>query len=78
MSPTHSLLTGLRSGSRARIERIIADDGASDEFAALRLLPGEEIEVVLVIPLGGPVLVRTGGGIYALGRAVADRVWVTT
>jgi len=46
------------------------------ELAALRLLPGEPVEVIEVMPLGGPVLVQTAGGVYALGRRLAGRIEV--
>jgi len=69
-------LTLLPAGSRAVIEAIPHAPDARNDFAALRLLPGEEIEVVGVVPLGGPLLLRTRTGVYALGREVADQVWV--
>jgi Fe2+ transport system protein FeoA len=52
------------------------DTATADELAALRVLPGEEIEVVQVIALGGPVLIRGAGGLYAIGRGLADLVVV--
>ena len=60
------------AGSRGTIAAI-PDDLAAD-LAPLRVLPGEEIEVVEAVPFGGPLLVRTGGGLFALGRELARRV----
>ncbi|HEY3247193.1 MAG TPA: FeoA family protein [bacterium] len=77
MASTTQVLAGLHEGSRAVIDAVPFEDGV-DDFAALRLLPGETIEVVQVIPLGGPLLIRTRSGFYALGRLLAERVWVRT
>jgi Fe2+ transport system protein FeoA len=40
------------------------------------VLPGEEIEVVQILPFGGPLLIRGAGGLYAVGRRLADQVTV--
>ncbi len=70
-------LAGLPAGSRGTIVRIPLDDpGTAAELAALRLLPGEPVEVIDVVPLGGPVLVQAAGGAYALGRRLAGRIEV--
>lgn len=68
------VLGSLRTGMRGVIDALPDDDDLRRDLAALRLLPGEAIEVVQALPLGGPVLVRTSGGLYALGRRLADRV----
>lgn len=68
-------MSRLRPGDQARIALLSQDPALQDELAALRLLPGEAIEVVQVTPLGGPILVRAGG-LYALGRPIADGIWV--
>jgi len=70
-------LADLPVGTRAVIARIPLDDpGTAAELAALRILPGEPVEVVEVIPLHGPLLVQTAGGVYALGRRLAGRIAV--
>jgi Fe2+ transport system protein FeoA len=56
----------------------IEDAALVAELAALRLLPGEPVDVVEVIPFGGPLLVQTAGGVYALGRRLAGRITVAT
>lgn len=75
MPPSPQRLSGLREGTRGVIDAV-PFDGEADDFAALRLLPGEALEVVQVIPLGGPVLIRCRGGFYALGRQIADKIWI--
>ena len=70
-------LADLPVGTRAIIARIPLDDpGTAAELAALRILPGEPVEVVEVITLHGPLLVQTAGGVYALGRRLAGRIAV--
>ncbi len=70
-------LASLPAGSRGTIVRIpLEDPGTAAELAALRLLPGESVEVIEVVPFGGPVLVHTPGGTYALGRRLAARIEV--
>jgi Fe2+ transport system protein FeoA len=69
-------LSRLRAGTRAVVAALPLDAATADELAALRVLPGEEIEVVQVIALGGPVLIRGAGGLYAIGRGLADLVGV--
>ncbi len=75
VGPTRTRLSRLREGTRAVIDDVPMR-GASDDFAALGLLPGELVRVEQVIPLRGPLLIRTRSGVYALGRKVAEQVWV--
>ncbi len=70
-------LGGIRSGVRATIATIPQDRDLAAELAALGILPGEDIEVVQATPFHGPILIRTSGGIYAVGRTLADRILVT-
>ncbi len=75
--PAPRTLAGLPGGSRGIIGRIpVEDAGIAAELAALRILPGEPVEVLEVIPFSGPLLIRTRGGVYALGRELADRITV--
>lgn len=75
MRPTR--LSDLPAGTRGIIAQIpLEDPGTTAELAALRIIPGEPVEIVEVIPLGGPLLVQTSGGVYALGRRLAGRVTV--
>ncbi|MBI3998160.1 MAG: ferrous iron transport protein A [Armatimonadetes bacterium] len=70
-------LASLPAGSRAVVAQIPQEDlGLAADLAALRILPGEAVEVVEVIPLGGPILIQAGGSPYALGRDLAGRVTV--
>lgn len=71
------LLGGIRSGARATIATIPQDGDLAAELAALGILPGEDIEVVQATPFHGPILIRTSGGVYAIGRTLADRILVS-
>ena len=66
-------LSALRLGETARLGSLSAlDPDLARELAALRLLPGEILTVVTAVGRGGPVLVQGSGGIFALGRRLAD------
>jgi len=75
--PEPSSLALMPAGARATITAVPVEDATlAGELAALRLLPGERVEVVEVIPFGGPLLVQTAGGVYALSRRLAGRIAV--
>lgn len=76
MSRMRAALSTLRPGMRAIIVTLPVDPAVADELAALRVLPGEEIEVVQTLPFGGPLLIRSAGGLYALGRRLAEQLGV--
>jgi len=66
-------LSALRPGETARLGSLSAlDPDLARELAALRLLPGEVLTVVAAVGSGGPVLVQGSGGVFALGRRLAD------
>ncbi|HEY6103615.1 MAG TPA: FeoA family protein [bacterium] len=71
-------LSSLEPGTRAVVATLPPDAAVADELAALRVLPGEEIEVVQSLPFGGPLLIRGAGGLYAIGRGLAGQVGVET
>lgn len=71
-------LSTLGPGLKAVIAALPPDAAVADELAALRVLPGEEIEVVQSLPFGGPLLIRGAGGVYAIGRGLAGQVEVET
>jgi DtxR family Mn-dependent transcriptional regulator len=65
------------AGRRAWIHQIVQEEASLLRYlASLGLLPGAEIHVEEVAPLGGPLLVRLGGARYALGRDVAAKILV--
>lgn len=63
--------------SHVTIVRINAETpDALRHLAALGLLLNTEIEIEHQAPLGGPVMVRVGRAHYALGKNLAQRIWV--
>ncbi|MBI5651514.1 MAG: metal-dependent transcriptional regulator [Chloroflexi bacterium] len=63
----------------ATIARIALETPAAiQHLATLGLLPNVEIEIENHAPFAGPVLVRVGRAHYALGRDLANRIWVNT
>jgi ferrous iron transport protein A len=48
-------------GDRGLIERLDLDHVAAQRMMAVGLLPGKDLELVRVAPLGDPIQLRTGG-----------------
>jgi DtxR family transcriptional regulator, Mn-dependent transcriptional regulator len=70
-------LTACAAQSRATITRISTETPAAlQHLATLGLLPNVEIEIENHAPFDGPVMVRVGRAHYALGRDLAERIWV--
>jgi DtxR family Mn-dependent transcriptional regulator len=70
-------LDQVAAGSLACIQQIVQEEASLLRYlASLGLLPGAEIQVEEVAPLGGPVLIRLGEARYALGRDVAANILV--
>ncbi len=66
-------LSTVRLGKPARLGPLSGlDPDLARELAALRLLPGEALTVVAMVGGAGPVLVQGAGGVFALGRRLAD------
>jgi Fe2+ transport system protein FeoA len=68
-------LSHARAGHRVRlgVPRGV-DRDVLRELWAMRLLPGEIVTVVAVLGRSGPVLVQGAGGIFALGRRLAEQL----
>lgn len=74
---TQTSLADCAPATRATIVRINTETPAAlRHLATLGLLPNTEIEIENRAPFGGPVLVRVGRAHYALGRNLAQRIWV--
>lgn len=71
-------LGSLKRGQRAVIVRIAEEKRDLLEYlATLGMMPQCEVLVEQVAPFDGPFLVRVNGASYALGRQIADKIWVT-
>jgi Fe2+ transport system protein FeoA len=58
------------------VQTVTGDDALARRLADLGSLPGVEVEVLHVAPLGSPVSYRLHGYRLALRRSEADRVLV--
>ena len=70
-------LASLEPGERSTITRV--PDASADVLrylSGLSLVPGEDVEVVVAAPFGGPVTVRAGGAEHALSRQLAASIGV--
>lgn len=70
-------LAGMQPKSKGTITRITDE---SPDFlrylAELGLMPNMSVEIEQVAPFGGPIVVKTRGASYAIGRQVADHIFV--
>jgi ferrous iron transport protein A len=69
-------LAALRAGERGRVESGTAEHPAFQRLLAMGLLPGTEVSVVQVAPLGDPVEVEFRGMRLSLRKADASAVQV--
>lgn len=76
-SPTPTL-DKIRAGQSAQVTEILAGPGATLQLAQLGIRAGATLSVRRSAPLGGPVLVESGGSLVAIGRGMARKVHVRT
>ena len=69
-------LAALRAGERGRVQPGTADHPAFQRLLAMGLLPGKEVSVVQVAPLGDPVEIEFNGMRLSLRKADAGAVQV--
>ena len=70
-------LSGLKKNQAGVIARIAGEQRSLLEYlATLGMMPGSDVKVEQVAPFEGPLLVRVKGATYALGREVAEKIWV--
>lgn len=77
MSGGDCSLAALRAGECARVEAGTMDHAASQRLLAMGLLPGTEVRVVQVAPLGDPVEIEFRGMRLSLRKADAAAVQVS-
>ena len=77
MSAATASLDALRIGERGRVEPGPAEHPAFLRLLSMGLLPGTEVRVVQVAPLGDPVEVEFNGMRLSLRKADAASVRVT-
>lgn len=69
-------LDQLRPGQRGRIRTLAGNDALVQRLMEMGLIEGEEIEVIALAPLGGPLEIRLGDSRLSLRRGEAARVQV--
>ncbi len=75
--PAHPLST-MKRGETGSISKIASEKRDLLEYlATLGMMPRSTVEVEQVAPFEGPLLVRVRGASYALGREIAEKIWVT-
>ena len=77
VEPSGRSLASLTPGERSTVERVPDEDDALLRYlAALDLVPGSRVEMVLQAPFGGPLTVRSGGAEHAIARELAATIAV--
>ncbi len=70
-------LSGLKRKESGVISKIAEEQRSLLEYlATLGMMPGSDVTVEQVAPFDGPLLVQVRGATYALGREVAEKIWV--
>ena len=70
-------LVHLESGERSTVTRVPDHDPDLLRYlAGIDLVPGADVEVLLLGPFGDPITVRTNGGQHALARELAASIAV--
>jgi len=77
MSGGDGSLAAMRAGERGRVEAGSMDHAASQRLLAMGLLPGTEVRIVQVAPLGDPVEIEFSGMRLSLRKADAAAVRVS-
>lgn len=71
------LLTNLSQGERGIITKITEEKQDLLQYlATLGLVPNASVEIEEKAPFNGPIIVKTMGASYALGRNIASVIWV--
>jgi DtxR family Mn-dependent transcriptional regulator len=71
-------LSGARPGQTVRVTRVCDDDPAVLRYVAeLGIAPQTFMDVIARAPFDGPLMVSVGGRTLALGKNVADQIFVT-
>ena len=70
-------LSGLKRNQAGTIAKVAEERRSLLEYlATLGMMPGSDVKVEQVAPFDGPLLVQVKGATYALGREIAEKIWV--
>ncbi|MFA5839321.1 MAG: metal-dependent transcriptional regulator [Candidatus Margulisiibacteriota bacterium] len=72
-----SPLISFEKNDRVKIVKIIDEEPKLLCYlATLGLMPRTQIKVEQKAPFNGPIMVKVGNAVYALGRKIAESIWV--
>lgn len=69
-------LAALAPGGRAIVRRIHAESGFAHRLMELGLIPGTEVALVRLAPLGDPLELVVRGSHFSIRRSEAERIHV--
>jgi ferrous iron transport protein A len=69
-------LTQMRENHKGKVLEISAGRGLQNKLSSMGIYPGREITKLSQFALRGPVAIKTGGSILALGYGVASKIIV--
>ena len=69
-------LTKLKIGDKARITRLEGGQGFQKNVRSRGIREGKILEVVTRHPIGGPIVIEIDGRETAIGRGMANRIYV--
>lgn len=69
-------LNHLRPGHRGRIHSVDCDSGTAQRLMSMGVLPGRELTLAKVAPLGDPIAVDIAGHRLSLRRAEAKLIHI--
>ncbi len=76
--PSTLTLDRIRAGQEVKVVQIVAGQSAARQLAQLGIRAGATLGVRRSAPMGGPILVDSGGSMVAIGRGMARKVRVQT
>ncbi len=70
------VLLDAKQGDWVRVLRLDGGENVRDKLTQHGLYPGDCVRVLRTAPLGGPLLVDVNGREIALGRGIAQKIFV--
>ncbi|HUZ45713.1 MAG TPA: FeoA family protein [Terriglobia bacterium] len=74
--PSTPTLDQIRAGQEVKVVQIVAGQSATRQLAQLGICAGTRLKVRRSAPMGGAILVDSGGSMVAIGRGMARKVGV--
>lgn len=76
--PSTLTLDRIKAGREVKVVQIAAGQSATRQLAQFGICAGTTLKVRRSAPMGGPVLIDSGGSMVAIGRGMARKVRVET